>query len=302
MTVAGRSLELYFIDGRPDGMLTAEVFNWTGHILMTPRTQLAKALSRREAGYTGVYLLLGEQDGEPLAYIGESEDIGGRIRDHDSNKDWWSTAILVTSAANNLHKAHMKYLESRLVEEARSIGTVPLDNGNTPPRSSLSEAAQANMEAFLETLLMVLPALRVDMFLRRTRPVVMPVVPTNLPAAPLFELVSKKHGLEAKAILIDGDFIVRAGSRARLEWSGKGASIEGGYASLHRELLQTGVLRADGDTAVFIQNYAFSSTSGAAAIVMGRSANGTTDWKVVGQNRTYKDWEADQLSRKEATE
>ena len=26
----GRSLELYFIDGRPDGMLTAEVFNWTG--------------------------------------------------------------------------------------------------------------------------------------------------------------------------------------------------------------------------------------------------------------------------------
>ena len=71
---------------------------------------------------------------------------------------------------------------------------------------------------------------------------------------------------------------------------------------MHRELLQTGVLRADGDTAVFIQNYAFSSTSGAAAIVMGRSANGTTDWKVVGQNRTYKDWEADQLSRKEAYE
>jgi hypothetical protein len=26
----GRSLELFFIDGKPDGMQTAEVFNWTG--------------------------------------------------------------------------------------------------------------------------------------------------------------------------------------------------------------------------------------------------------------------------------
>ncbi len=56
----GRSLELYYIDGRPDGMLTAEMFNWTGHVLMAPRTQLAEALARAEAGYAGVYLLLGE--------------------------------------------------------------------------------------------------------------------------------------------------------------------------------------------------------------------------------------------------
>lgn len=38
-----RSLELFFIDGRPDGMLTAEVFNWTGHVLMTPRTRILDA-------------------------------------------------------------------------------------------------------------------------------------------------------------------------------------------------------------------------------------------------------------------
>jgi len=27
----GKSLELFFVDGKPDGMLTAEVFNWTGY-------------------------------------------------------------------------------------------------------------------------------------------------------------------------------------------------------------------------------------------------------------------------------
>ena len=97
----GRSLELYFIDGRPDGMLTAEVFNWTGHVLMAPRTQIAEALQREEAGYTGVYLLLGERDGVPLAYIGEGEIIADRIRMHDSKRDWWTKAVLVTTGANN---------------------------------------------------------------------------------------------------------------------------------------------------------------------------------------------------------
>lgn len=47
---AGRSLELFFIDGRPDGMLTAEVFNWTGHVLRAPRTQLPQAIKRRLHG------------------------------------------------------------------------------------------------------------------------------------------------------------------------------------------------------------------------------------------------------------
>ena len=41
--MSSTTLELFFIDGRPDGMLTAEVFGWTGHLLVTPRTRLADA-------------------------------------------------------------------------------------------------------------------------------------------------------------------------------------------------------------------------------------------------------------------
>ena len=125
----GQSLELFFIDGTPDGMLTAEIFNWTGHVLMTPRTQLAEALRRAEASYTGVYLLLGEErvaEACRVVYIGESEDGGERIRNHDTKLDWWTKVILITTSANNLHKAHVKYLESRLVEEARRLCSVQI--------------------------------------------------------------------------------------------------------------------------------------------------------------------------------
>lgn len=301
--VLGRSLELYFIDGRPDGMLTAEVFNWTGHVLVTPRTRLKEALSRPQSSFTGVYLLLGERDGKPLAYIGEGEDIAARMKSHEANKDWWTTAVLVTSAANNLHKAHAKFLESRLVEEARKVGVMPLDNGNTPPRPGLSESARANMEAFLDYLFMVLPAVRIDMFVQNVRPAEPPasIAPTS-PREPAprpastgvrFSLEAKKHGLTATALLDDGEFVVLAGSQARgREDKPDGSSS---YAHLFDELMRAGVLRPNGDHCVFAENYAFRSPSAAATVVLGFSANGTIIWKTA-TGQTYKDWEAAQLA------
>lgn len=293
--VLGRSLELYFIDGRPDGMLTAEVFNWTGHVLVTPRTRLKEALARPQSSFTGVYLLLGERDGKPLAYIGEGEDIAARMKSHEANKDWWTTAVLVTSAANNLHKAHAKFLESRLVEEAKKVGVMPLDNGNTPPRPGLSESACANMEAFLDYLFMVLPAVRIDMFVQNVRPAAV-ATPSASPTASSvqFTLDYPKQGLKAVAVLEDGEFVVQAGSQARAAWEGQEKATSA-YASLHDELKRSGVLIPHGNHCVFAENYAFSSPSAAAAVVYGRQAQGTTAWKTsIGQ--TYKDWEAAQLA------
>lgn len=293
----GRSLELFFIDGKPDGMLTAEVFNWTGHVLMTPRTQISEALKRKEARYTGVYLLFGEREGEPFAYIGEAEDVSERIRNHDTRKDWWSTAILVTSAANNLNKAHVKYLEARLIEEARAVGKVALENGNMPSRSGLSEAAQANMEAFLAHILMVLPALRIDSFLKNTRPALQTADQARVAAvAPLFELQTPKHGIRATARLENGEFVVQAGSIARRAWEGRGTE-NSAYGQLYAELVRMDILAEQGANRVFRENYAFKSPSAAAAVVNGRPANGTIEWKVQGQSKTYKQWEAEQLTR-----
>ena len=100
--------------------------------------------------------MLGDKDGKPLAYIGEAENIAKRISQHVSGKDWWTTSVLVTTASDVLNKAHVKYLEARLVETASSIGRINLENGNTPPRPGLTEADTANMEGFLDYLLMVL--------------------------------------------------------------------------------------------------------------------------------------------------
>lgn len=331
----GRSLELFFIDGKPDGMQTAEVFNWTGHVLMTPRTRLPAALQRREAQHSGVYILLGEDEksGDTTVYVGESENIAQRIRNHDTNKDWWTQAVLVSTAGDVLHKAHIKYLEARLIGLARRVGKALLDNGTAPEAGGLTEAAQVNMEVFLDTLLMVLPALRIDAFLeqtRSTRVVTPPVVSANAdtthvqadPAGgaqvpqtstvadepvvtneenaqeeiPEFEISVRSTGVAGRAMVLNGELVVLAGSKAPPEWIGTGASKTISSAKLYRQLTRSGVLELRDGMKVFTRNYAFKSPSAAASVVCGRSTNGAGEWKHVKTRKTYKQWEQEALA------
>ncbi|MBE7619352.1 GIY-YIG nuclease family protein [Komagataeibacter sp. FNDCR1] len=300
----GRSLELFYIDGHPDGMVTAELFNWTGHVFVTPRTRLTEALRREEASYAGVYLLLGEKEGQDFAYIGEAEDLSTRLKQHAAatDKDWWETAVLVSASANRLNKAHVKYLEARLVTMAREIGHTPLHNGNSPSLPGLTEADIAKMEAFLANLMVVLPAIRVDMFIQRSRPAgsSRPVPAFEAPEAGTnpattetarFFLHKPRIDLTAKAIFQDGEFVVEAGSQARTEWHG-----EGTYKPLHEELVRSGILQLSGEHRVFTKDYAFRSPSAAAAVVFGHAVSGPAAWKLEDNpDITFRDWQAQQL-------
>lgn len=288
----GRSLELYFADGTPDGILTAEVFGWTGHVLRIPRLRLADGLRRRQAAQTGTYILLGADDDGPVAYVGEAESVATRIRSHDAAKDWWGAALILTTAADNLHKAHVRYLEARLVQLARRAGNARLDNGTDPTPASLTEAQVASMEEFLDMVQMVLPALGVDLLQSGKRT----VPPTSVPTAegPVFTLRTVKTGVEGRARLDGSDFRVLAGSRARRTWAGKG-DHDYGYRALHGKLCAEGILRQDADHAIFAQDYAFNSPSAAAAVMTGRPANGRTEWRHETTGQTLAEWEAEQL-------
>lgn len=291
----GQPLELYFVDGRPEGLVTAEMFNWTGHVLVSPRTFLQVALERTEAHRSGVYILSGERDGEPRVYIGEGEDVGDRLRNHVRNKDWWDVTVLVTASDNRLNKAHVRYLEARLIALASASGRAVLDNGTSPPVPSLNEADQAKMESFLSNLLLVLPAVRLDVFEQLQRDICKaePVTPKAHPAGPdelMFVCELPQVGLRASAILRDGELVVQAGSIARAEWTGK-SGTKSSYYSLYQQLRRSGALVAEGDVCRFAEDVAFNSPSAAAAVVAGRTANGPASWRHKATGLRWKQWE-----------
>ncbi|MCA0891804.1 DUF4357 domain-containing protein [Qipengyuania flava] len=159
----------------------------------------------------------------------------------------------------------------------------------------MSEAATANMEGFIDYLMMVLPAIRVDTFVERVRQSVGAGALSDERAKETeFNLHYPSKGLRARAVLKEGEFIVLAGSQARASWEGQeGTAIT--YEKLHNELIASGILKPAGEHAKFSQNYAFTSPSAAAAVIYGRSASGPMSWKTpTGQ--FFKDWEAEQLT------
>jgi hypothetical protein len=58
-------------------------------------------------------------------------------------------------------------------------------------------------------------------------------------------------------------------------------------------------LKESGTHRIFTENYAFSSTSAAGAVVNGRSTAGPIAWKLQETNKTYKVWEAAQFAHDE---
>jgi len=47
----------------------------------------------------------------------------------------------------------------------------------------------------------------------------------------------------------------------------------------------------DSGVRVFRNAVSFASPSAAAAVILGRAANGRTEWKVQGTKQTYADWQ-----------
>ncbi|WP_019628747.1 GIY-YIG nuclease family protein [Thioalkalivibrio sp. AKL10] len=299
----GRSIRLFLVDGTPHGLLTAEIMNWTGHVLTGPRGKLSELVQRPECGRTGVYFLVGpdaENSVRPQVYIGESDDVGKRLKQHNrtedqGGKDFWEKVCLITSKDQNLTKAHVKVLESLLIQQAHRVGRCTLINGTRHDYIGLPEADQADMAFFLEQIRTVLPVLGFEFLRDASR------LPPSRDAveemrdgfseageSPQFRLTFPKFGITAYGQELDGEFFVLEGSLARAEWTAPGHN----YQRLYQQLLENGVLVEDeGGQRRFSRDYAFPSPSAAAAVVIGRSASGRTEWKREDTGQTYGEWQ-----------
>jgi len=298
----GRSIRLFLVDDTPNGLITAEIVNWTGHVLTGPRSKLSEIIQRPECARTGVYFLVGpnpENDLRPMVYIGETDDVAKRLKQHNrpedqGGKDFWEKVCLVTSKDANLTKAHVKYLESRLIQAAKEVGRCKLLNGTAEDYGNLPEADRADMAYFVDQVRVILPVLGFD-FLRGHPPSLSPqpkqtVSPEG--SSPTFRLETKKYGIVAHARERNGEFFVLADSLAAMKWTGQSAS----YHALFDQLCQDGILVEDGNGhRYFATDQPFSSPSAAAAVVNGRNTNGRTAWKVEGSGETYAEWQDKQI-------
>nr|CTQ90975.1 hypothetical protein [Kibdelosporangium sp. MJ126-NF4] len=140
---------------------------------------------------------------------------------------------MLTTTDDSLNKAHVRYLEARLINIAKTVGAVRLDNGTSPDVPWLSEPEVSDMEAYLANMLVILPIVGVHAF-------ELPIAtdPSSETGASGTPAPRKKYFLRNQLTTAEGTddsrgFTVFAGALGRRE----PAAMSQGYLSLRTKLL-----------------------------------------------------------------
>ena len=174
------------------------------------------------------------------------------------------------SKDENLTKAHVRYLENRLLQEAKSVGRYSLENTNSS-NPKLPESDREDMEVYLSRIRQVLPVLGSDLL--------SPISGSGRPAQSQPQLVCKIKNALATGRRTEGGFVVFAKSTAVLAVRPSAEVQYPNTIALRQRLIQDKTLVEQDGVYVFTKDVEFTSPSAAAAVIHGGSANGLTAWK-----------------------
>lgn len=278
----GKKLTIFMLDGTEYGPRIAEIGNWVGKAFYSPRTMISQVIDRPEFDNPGIYCLKSNSDSDSFQekiYIGEAENIKTRIKQHlqNSKKDFVEMIFFI-SKDDLLTKTQIKYLESRLVQIAIDSRTAEIENNTTPSLPTLHEADISDMEYFLDQLKLILPVMGfrflISSIVKQTEK-----EPTKEQKKILLKINSSK--INANMYIDNQGFIVTQGSQAKKNLS-KSCTIT--YRTLRQKLLDTKILKDNGEFYEFVEDTIFSSASAASNMILGRNSNGYTEW--ISENGT----------------
>lgn len=266
-----KTIQIFLPGGNPQGVRVAEITTRIVRIVDVPRSQVSAFCVMPEASQVGLYFLIGEDEdnGAPLVYIGQSGSVGGRIAQHNQGKDFWTRAFVAVSLTNSMTNTHASYLEWLSIKLAAQSGRYALENGNAGGRPYTPAPLEADCHEIHDTVAVLLATLGYPVF----EPVVKPSGPTNT----LEMYFCSGSDSDGRGYFTDEGFVVLKGSSGRAEMvpsyaAGPGAKVRARYVS-------QGVIKLEGDRMIFQRDHLFPSPSRAAHVLMGRAANGWTEWR-----------------------
>ncbi|MGE7865934.1 GIY-YIG nuclease family protein [Bacillus paramycoides] len=263
-----KTIQIFLPDGSPRSIRIAEITSRIVKVVLIPRNKLEEAMNREELQNVGIYFLFGFSDekAKDLVYIGEAENCLRRLKQHNAKKDFWNVALAVVSKTNSFTKSHVKYLEHFAYKKAKEIGRYEIENDVVPTESFITESMEADLMDDFESIKILLGTLGYPLFEE-----VHGVSPKQ------GVLICKGKDAYATGEYTDDGLVVYKGSRANVEESPTAA---GSWVSnMRMKLLNSGVLEQNEQVYIFTSDYVFNSPSAAAAAVLGRRANGWTEWK-----------------------
>jgi hypothetical protein len=263
-----QTIQIFLPTGDPNGIRQAEITTRSVRVFDVPRSELKQFTETPESTQPGLYFLLSDEngDGEPEVYIGESDSLRDRLKNHDSKRTW-DRVVAAVSTSNSWTKVHVQYMERQAISLAKAAGARQLGNSAAGYSSHVLAPLVADCEEYLETIRVLVSTLGYG-FLE---------VPASRETATDGERVYiTSGGLDASGVYTSAGLTVFAGSTAAVVTN---VAAHGRIAAKQTRLTEAGVLAEQGNGLVFTKDHAFGSPWGAASVVLGRNSNGWVEWK-----------------------
>lgn len=274
-----KTIQMYIFDGNPNGRIMCELSNWNGRVYKISRNDLSAFSQRPDAENTGIYFLLGKDENNvDTLYVGEAEKMLTRLKQHLRDTSYWSDCIVVVSKDNLLNKAHVKFLENKFYGLAEAAGRSVVINNTVPIRSSISEYDEAMLLEFISNAKLLVNTLGYKIFDTIEDSSV------KQKDNQILFYIQAARGANAKGVIVADGFAVLKGSAIATSTV---PSMSESLIHLRKELMSKGIIDSEFH---FSKDHIFTSPSSAAAVVMGRNANGRIEWKT-SDHKTIKDIE-----------
>lgn len=265
LQMAGKTIQIFLPDGNPKGVKKASITTDKIEIIQIPRANLSK--NNKLLDFNGVYILVDSLKQEKSEiYIGKG-DVKSRTYSHDNKKEFWNMVFAIRlKDETGFNDAHNSYLEHYFVKRAKDLNLAIMNENKQDPKCpNLSEEILSELEYYIQTIETLLSTLGLKCF--------QPLENSDTKKKNIL-ICSDKHGSYGKGEYTEEGLLLYKDAICKLELH-KGTE----KIPMRDEMISSGQLKKQGDYYILQENKLFSSVSSAAAIVLGRRANGWLEWK-----------------------
>ncbi|MFP4681871.1 MAG: GIY-YIG nuclease family protein [Chitinispirillaceae bacterium] len=261
----GRAVSLYLLDGKPDGVIICEMFNWVGMGIKIPKKSLHSVFRNRELRAPGVFLLIGrDEDSGDAVWIGNSENVLKQLLSH-RDKDFWTEALVFTSSSQNLRKTNLKFLEYILYKQALRSSKYNVLNTAVPAKPSVPVSEAAAMREFFENIRIIIGTMGYRVFHQDNK--------SRIVSSAQREYIAslRKEAVAAGLVTPEG-FVVLKGAKVTAEES---ESLPERIRRKRKLLIKEKII-ADWK---FTRDYVFPSPVVASAVLTGHASDKLYEWQ-----------------------
>ena len=230
---------------------------------------------------SGIYILVNENNS--ICYIGETDRLERRMKEHFSDKDWISNIFLIFSEdkTNKLDKDSSKYIENKIIHNLKDNLDIEIKNKQNEYNKNLGYTKESTLDNEWDIIFFYLKFLEPKMFDPDNKKGIIKKVDNNENTIEVF--IDLKDNKKIKGIfnLKDYSITILKNQKFNIKFKKyfmKKNSINN-IMKKYKNYINWEFINGESYNIFIKENWFFKTPSSAASFIKGCNMNGWTTWK-----------------------